>query len=595
MDEYDVDQTPGLAKMLLRFFVISGALAGLVWIFYRGLRPLFLADADFFTLLSVLGFFGLAGATALLFFLIALQVYPVPLVSQHNRQRLVKSYRKLFRPSKSRLAAFMRLLDALFWTIMNMLGNLAKAGGLLFESFLGQEVPVIWVKEGRIEPKLSQDEGLSGGMALVDLDSAIVLERQWKKSLFGWVAPGKNRTASPFKLSRVRRNGVTFIKWNEKLRGVVSLRKQFRINMTAKACTSDGIEVQARVFTIFTLGQPATVIKVAYVGELRPENLRVIQVDEATRTIKSIQDDLDAQDRQEIHSYAAAYLDTRKTAGQANRLLNAHLAPAESHKEYPPFLVDEERISAAIYYQGRGVGDDQPKVWSELPLYIATEVFHNVVAQVKYDDFYAPEDKNPDNYPIMKVYKPAFAKELRYMGVMSYQFIHRRDDQPPEVGQVIDNSHFYVAEVQKLVGSKVLRDCGIKLIHAAFSELTPNELVKQQRLDNWRARWQQKAERVKADAEREVMQVRALARAEKQREMVMKLSEIMKSSDLSEDALTLRVLQVLEDVAADPNTRQLLPTATLDLLYNFQLWLEPGQERLSALQEGLLRTNRIGR
>ena len=112
--------------------------------------------------------------------------------------------------------------------------------------------------------------------------------------------------------------------------------------------------------------------------------------------------------------------------------------------------------------------------------------------------------------------------------------------------------------------------------------------MKQQRLEYWRARWQQQADLIRADLDLEVMRLRNRARAEKQREMSDTLSEILQSSNFSEEALTLRIFQVLEDAASDPNTRQFLPKDTINFLRSLRLWLLPDENvRPAMLQDRL--------
>ncbi len=91
-------------------------------------------------------------------------------------------------------------------------------------------------------------------------------------------------------------------------RGVVSLRKQFRMLQNTLGQTSDGIEVRTVVFTIFTLGQPANVVQVTYIGDPFPQNLRVVQLDAKTHKVKAIRDDLDEQDKEEIHRFAQSFI-----------------------------------------------------------------------------------------------------------------------------------------------------------------------------------------------------------------------------------------------------------------------------------------------
>jgi hypothetical protein len=141
----------------------------------------------------------------------------------------------------------------------------------------------------------------------------------------------------------------------ERLRGVVNLRKHFRINMGVQANTIDGIEVKTNVWALFTLGQPANVIKVAYFDGDTLDDLCVLQVDPKTRRIMSITNELDRQDKQEIHEYAQQYL----TRVEPNALLEV----ADRGQDIPPYHIDPERIFAAVYSQARNVNNSQLDTW----------------------------------------------------------------------------------------------------------------------------------------------------------------------------------------------------------------------------------------
>ncbi len=451
--------------------------------------------------------------------------------------------------------------------------------GRLVRFIFGQRAPMIAIREGELQ---GDAELKSEGVALVDLNSAVVIETQRDRH-----SHKKTPTEEPSMpagllppMARVCAPGLVFLNHGEKLRGVVSLRKQFRMLQNTLGQTSDGIEVRTTVFTIFTLAQPANVVQVAYIGDPVPENLRVVQIDARTHKIKAIRDELDEQDQDEIHRFAQGFIFYVEP--------NSPLALGDKVPDYPPYLVDEQRILSAVYSTAHNVSDGQPdSCWSDLPVMVAAETFRNMISRVSYDSLYMPED--PAKFPLQNEIKPAFLRQVRYMGVMSYQFLLRVNGESPEVDQRVDHRQFRISSVQDLRGSKILRDRGIKIIHTGFSELIPTDpQVKQQRLEFWRARWQQQADLIRADLDLEVMRLRNKARAEKQREMSDKLSEILQSSNYSEEALTLRIFQVLEDAASDPNTRQFLPKDTINFLRSLRLWLMPDQNIRPALLQDRL-------
>ncbi|MEW5871384.1 MAG: hypothetical protein AB1894_19080 [Chloroflexota bacterium] len=441
-----------------------------------------------------------------------------------------------------------------------------KVAERLFGFLTGMKMPVIFVRLGKLTKELSDPGRVRGGMAIVDLNSAIVLEKQLTPFLTNIQGkPGDDQADSKAKaasrsVARVAGPGVNFIEWNERLRGVVSLQKQFRINLGVKGYTSDGIEVGTHVFSIFTLGQPATVMKVAYDED--GDNICLVKVDESTKRIEAILDELDSQDKAEINSFAQWFL--------ASREPNAQLSPTEDNKDYPPFALEDERIIAAVYSKALNVSDSVPVLWDDLPALIATEVFRNLISQVPYDLLYRPD--SAESFPLVQELKPRLGRTVRYMGVMSYQFLQRLDGMPVKVGQKVEHRQFRIAPVQSLRTSKVLRDRGIKVLVAGFSNPKPTDPgVMQQRLENWRARWQREIEIARAQQDREVMGIFNRARLQERSRMVEQLSEILQGP--SNEVSLMSIFQILEDCTIDPQVRRVLPQEFITLLRSLRAWL----------------------
>jgi len=462
-------------------------------------------------------------------------------------------------------------------------GNWAEqkqAARLLWRFLRGRKPAVGFIREGQLTDGGSEAGEKQPRVLIVDLTSAAVIERELAAKR--WLQPagpqpaelsgkltGRNGTA------HVAGAGLVFLRRGEKLRQAVSLRKQARSLAGVRAYTSDGIEVETRVSVQFTLGQPPDVLKVAYVGYTQ-DDLRVLIVDETTRKIKAIADELDAEDKAEIHAFAQRFLMRGESVPQ--------IEPTVRGDEHPPYVFEEEHILAAVYSQARRAGEDRLEAWTELPPRVAAEPFRNMLAQVTYDALYLPEDA--ENFPLQREFKPRFVHQMRMSGVMSYQFVHRLDGKFPAPDQRIEARSFRIAPVQELRNTRVLRDRGIKVTHASFSELQPvDPAIRQQRLENWRARWQRDTAIVRANQDLEAARVLNHARAEKQKEMITKLSDILQSSTYSEEALVLRIFQALEDVTTDPAARRILPRDTISMLSNLRLWLLPDSQVPTALLE----------
>lgn len=440
-----------------------------------------------------------------------------------------------------------------------------------YRFFLGERRPVLRIREGEAVRDLPTGAGLNGGIAIVDPNSAIVLERM---SLY---------VSAMQPMMRLGRPGVVFISPGERLRGIVSLRKQVRTMVDVRAQTVEGIEVKTNVTAVFTLGQQPAVIKVAYVGDQHPNNLRVLRIDPVTKKITAISDELDVEDQREIHRYAQNYL----TFSEPPALLMADDQP----REHPPYALTEEHIFAAVYATSRNPTEDKLDHWTDLPAQVATEVFRSMIAQQRYDALYLADESNPDSlglsppgkFRLHSDLKPEFARRIRYLGVMSYQFLHHGEDRQPRVGMSVDRRGFRISPVQALKSSKVLRDRGIKVVAASFGELTPTDpKVYEQRIDNWRARWQQRTDLVKASMEREATRVKNKARADAHREMIARLNELFQNKSYTEEALALRIFQTLEEIAAQPGTRQMLQTDTLRLVQSLTTLLLPEGDSTAA-------------
>jgi hypothetical protein len=478
----------------------------------------------------------------------------------------------------------------------------------LTRSVVGLRAPILVARGGQLVTKLPK-KPKGGGIAIVDLDSAVVVERGstfWTllkkllaklrrvmthfrlvkillQPLADLLKPAADRLnrvlankTSPEQQIRdsVKGFGITFLRRKQKLRGVVSLTNQVRPDPGIVVYTSDGVELKTNVFAVFSLGQPVSVVTVAYLGNPVYENLRVLSFDPQTKKIKSISDELDDVDKQEIHREAMAYL--------AYFPPNALLESPDDSREQPPYPIDKRRIFAAVYAQARQVTESKLDDWTSLPAPVATQIFRDMISQVTYDSLFLPDD--PTRFPLLSEFKPSFARKLRHQGVLSFQFVHRLDGQPPEAGQRLEDRQFRLAPVKELRASKVLRDRGIKVLHAGFSELVPTRpRPGLRRPDSWRARWQKEADQIRADLDLDAVSVKNRARLMKQRELITKLSQIVNAPGTTDEMRIPLVFKELDAIVSQPPTRRLLPEDILNVLSVLQQRLAssgtPGQER----------------
>lgn len=441
--------------------------------------------------------------------------------------------------------------------------------------------PAVFIRDGQqiMTPEELNRRGF--GVSVVDFNSAVVFEEQIPppgvlRALIGMLM---NILASlglcdRFESPRVRGPGIVFTRPLERIRAVVDLRKQFRIRAAVPCYTRDGIELTANVWAIFTVGQDPDVIEVGYVGERRAENLRVLVFDKVPDSsrlrLARVVDELDEADRQEIHHYARVAERLEEVGGYAG---------LPEPERWPVF--NPERVFAAVFAQARG-NENEVVPWVDLPTSVAAELFREVISKVNYDDFYLGEDLNRFPLPGNKA---RLRLAMRNNGILAYRVILHRENQEFQEGEEYELEDLQVSITRTLRNSKVLRDRGIKIIASGFGDLTPvSPSVWEQRLDNWSAPWMRETATIRAEADREVTRIRAQSRAQAQQELFRSLTLLLQDTNLSEEALAIRVYQALEQLASDPLTRQLLPSDTIDMMRTIHNWLLPGESGAFRMQ-----------
>jgi hypothetical protein len=437
--------------------------------------------------------------------------------------------------------------------------------------------PAVFVRDAAIQSTAEDFKKKGPGVIVIDFNSAVVLEEQIP-------AKGIKTTIvklleslmtafylyEPFNSPRAHGAGIAFMRIRERIRGVVDLRKQNRSRPNVKGYTRDGIEISTNIWTLFSISQDPQVVQVTYFGRPVQENLRVLNVKRAGNNapvqVLSFDDELDEADREEIHKAAQVFL-------RSNSL------PLYEDIPQPPQMVDYQdfkredsrlrhRVFAAVFTQARdSKGETIP--WQDLPPHVATDIFRELLSHYNYDQLFSPVSEG--GFPISEL-KKRFRNLVRNTGMLSYRLVFHKSRRPLSVGEY-NTSSLVVSPIQTLNNHKVLRERGISLIACGFSDLKPPDVVDEQRLDNWRARWEQEFSIARSGHELEASRIRSKARAQAQEELRFDLMKILQSTQFPQETLALRVLQALETAASDPKTRQLLPVDTIKVMDSLRVVL----------------------
>lgn len=429
--------------------------------------------------------------------------------------------------------------------------------------------PAVFVRDGK-DNSTKEDERKGPGVAVVDFNSAVVLEERVPPPGFGRLVDGMVHTllvmvglAEHIQSPRAAGPGIVFMTKHEKIRGAVDLRTQFRAIPNITAYTRDGIEVKSRIIANFTVGQDPEVVQVTYDGAPRPENLRVVTLErlpENKLRVTGMADDLDQNDRNEIHHFIHVWQHS-----------DAKL-PYKPIKD-PETGYHPDRVFAAVFSEARG-DKDQILPWTELPVRVAAGFFREMLSQVNYDQLY--NVGAADGFPI-PTYKAKLRIMMRNNGLLSYRLLFHQNGQPIQKRSVYSESELVTSEIKPLTYPKMLRDRGIKIINAGFGDIVSvNELLYQRRLQAWRATWRRETDMVSASRELEAARLRNHARAQAQQELLVSLNDILQNQTISREVMAVRILEALDNLAAETKTKNILPGGTLDILKTTRDWLMPG-------------------
>ncbi|NSW53088.1 MAG: hypothetical protein HPY85_11330 [Anaerolineae bacterium] len=381
------------------------------------------------------------------------------------------------------------------------------------------------------------------------------------------------------------------------LRGSARLDRITRTEKGVTAFTSDGIEVEADVVANFILGQRPETIEVAYLKpnlEARKpytvDDLRIVRSREEREPYPGIsiqteyKDALDAQDAHFVHSMLRSLL---------NESGDHHWIPAPN--QYAPEF-NRGRVFRAISSSTVTARGDEEE-WESLPLHYAKEVFHTVLLNYSYDDLFGDvREINGEEYPVDAI-NAEIRRRVRNSAVLGFrllwhqrslslpdtvegEFPYRRDRVlcAPNRSHTIDTPQYYVEFPPEPIkgsvngDSKLLRARGIKVFNAQFENLRPRHAeIEQIRTDAWGATWERDANFVRAETERECIQIMNQAGVITQREMGENLLRIFESGN-PDEVVMMQIISSLQSLVNRQDIQNFLPRDVNTMLGNIERW-----------------------
>lgn len=495
--------------------------------------------------------------------------------------------------------------------------NIFQVFNQLVSFMLRLNGPTAKIVNGRFE----QVRGLRNqmpGVVLLDINSAIVLERvvlpgflvyldyalqsfsrRLSNLIRSWRGLPALGTPAPV---RVCGPGLTFIEFDERIQGVtelqsddsnepvetltglVDMRRQFQksgrssdnrqdiSNASVRAYTRDGIELGTNVNSLFTIGQDVEksphVLHIGFIGnspnDWRPENLRVLTIQEQNNSvlIQSMADELEKDDQQDVFDYFGIW---------NNQPNLATYQPLPKDPLPPTF--NPTRVFSAVYSQAF-LRDNPAQMlpWTDLPVRQAIDIFRELLSQINFNELYTADANGVMGINDLR-YK--LRTRMRNSGILCYRLILRQAPRPIRTGQSYPFNLLVASPVQRMSSSRVLRDRGIQILSSGFGPLLPTSDIYLQWLNNWRAEWERETMTNQAIADLEARRIYNRARIQKQQELAINLREIFEEPNNSKEVIAIRLLQALESIAADKDTRRLLPAETINILQSIRSWLIP--------------------
>jgi hypothetical protein len=403
-----------------------------------------------------------------------------------------------------------------------------KVCELLLFYMLGDRGPTLYVRDGRKVAARGELQRTGEGVALVDAASGLVLERDSLEPRF-----------------RIQRWWLRRQRDLERLKAALEDVKRWFVRLKHAAWANDWLRLWWVVLFLLhwawiipgrRLRQLALVL-----GLIRPRHpglprqpvlVRVrgpglVFIAEQERVHEAL--DLRWQRRQRrVKALTRDGVEIAATLSVSFILDEGYPASALPQRRERPTTFNPNSAFRAVYGTPIDHGDPGEKAvhnWADLPALVASDILRDLVSTEAFDQLYRPTIDN--DFPLTEFRR---------------RFTDRVQAEP------------------------VIAQRGIRVLQVTLSGLEPSDpAIKQQRLENWQADWQRRTIETLAGGDLEAVRIVQRARASAQHDLAMQLAGILQLPD-AKAAIALRLFQALETASADPSTRRLLPTETVNML-----------------------------
>jgi regulator of protease activity HflC (stomatin/prohibitin superfamily) len=213
---------------------------------------------------------------------------------------------------------------------------------------------------------------------------------------------------------------------------------------------------------------------------------------------------------------------------------------------------DPQAVLKAVHTQGVGPEPEEREQagmeWGQVVVDRAADLLRDGIAQKLLDQLLEGNEK--DQAPPREVLRKKAAEQLAQK--------NEKDQAPPR--EVLRK------KVAEQLAQK-MEPHGIQVVAVGLGNIeVEDEEIRQQRVENWRARWERQRLEKEAQGEAEAIRILGKARADAQRQMIAAITEAFQElvetqTPVPAHVIALRFVDILEEMAASPTVQEWLPGA----------------------------------